>query len=178
MPGGRVPQPHETLVNLAYARTLRRLNTAAAGTTRTARIDSARRAWRTGFVAAAVTEFAAMPHRHSSGRDHAGVMTATDFTDFCPSLEPAVPAEFRGITVAKAGLWSQGPVLLQALTMLDYFEDDQLDPSTARGIHTITEALKLALADREAFYGHLDPVEAEAVVRRLLDPRYSKERAS
>lgn len=178
MPGGRVPRPRETLVNPAYARTLRRLNTAAAGTTRTARIDSARHTWRTGFVAAAVAEFAATPHRHSSGGDHAGVITAPDFTDFRPSIEPAVTAEFRGVTVAKAGLWSQGPVLLQALTILDYFDDEQIDPSTASGIHTITEALKLALADREAFYGHLDPADAEAVVCRLLAPRYSKERAS
>ncbi|WP_327108274.1 gamma-glutamyltransferase family protein [Nonomuraea glycinis] len=177
MPGGRVPQPHTTLVNLAYARTLRRLSTTGGGETRTARIDAARRAWRTGFVATAVAEFAAEPHRHSSGGDHAGVITAADFADFLPSLEPAVTAEFRGVTVAKAGLWSQGPVLLQALTMLDHFDDEQIDPSTAQGIHTIAEALKLAMADREAFYGHLDPADAKAVVSRLLSPRYSKERA-
>jgi gamma-glutamyltranspeptidase / glutathione hydrolase len=169
MPGGRVPQPEATLVNLDYARTLRRLSDAG--------IDSARHTWRTGFVAAAVAEFAATPHRHSSGRDHAGVITAADFSDFQPSLEPAVTAEFRGTTVAKAGLWSQGPVLLQALSMLDHFEDEQIDPSTAAGVHTITEAMKLAMADREAFYGHLDPADAEAVLRRLLSPRYNKERA-
>ncbi len=177
MPAGRVPRPHDTLVNPAYARTLRRLITAGTGGTRTARIDAARNTWRTGFVATAVTEFAAVPHRHSSGSDHAGVITAADFTDFQPSVEPAVTAEFRGTTVAKAGLWSQGPVLLQALTMLDHFDDERIDPSTAEGIHTITEALKLAMADREAFYGHLDPADAQAVLRRLLSPRYSKERA-
>ncbi|MFK4546048.1 gamma-glutamyltranspeptidase/glutathione hydrolase [Streptomyces tendae] len=181
MPGGRAPAPGATLVNTAYARTLRRLcdaGTAAPGGTRAARIDAARRAWRTGFVADAVAEFAARPHRHSSGRDHAGVITAADFSDFHPSLEPAVTARFRGTTVAKAGLWSQGPVLLQALTMLDHFDDARLDPSTAEGVHTLTEALKLALADREAYYGHLDPAEAETVLRRLLSPRYGKERAS
>ncbi|WP_329385484.1 gamma-glutamyltransferase family protein [Streptomyces sp. NBC_01716] len=192
VPGGRVPRPYDTLVNPAYARTLRRLSgegepgaggsagtvvTAGTGGTRAVRIDSARSAWRTGFVAAAVAESAAVPHRHSSGSDHAGVITAADFADFLPSLEPAVTAEFRGITVAKAGLWSQGPVLLQALTMLDHFDDERIDPSTAGGIHTITEALKLAMADREAYYGHLDPADAEAVVRRLLSPGYSKERA-
>ncbi|MGW6460014.1 gamma-glutamyltransferase family protein [Streptomyces sp. NPDC055078] len=176
MRGGRVPGPGSTLVNPVYARTLRRLSTAGAGGTRTARIDSARRVWR-GVVAAAVAEFAAVPHRHSSGADHAGVITAGDFGDFLPAVEPAVTAEFRGITVAKAGLWSQGPVLLQALTMLDHFDDERIDPSTAGGIHTITEALKLAMADREAYYGHLDPAEAETVVRRLLSPRYSEERA-
>ncbi|PRY19664.1 gamma-glutamyltransferase family protein [Pseudosporangium ferrugineum] len=177
MPGGRAPRPHATLINPVYARTLRRLSTSGAGETRIARIESARRAWRTGFVATAVARFAATPHRHSSGTDHAGVITAADFTDFSPSVEPAITAQFRGTTVAKAGLWSQGPVLLQALTMLDPFDDAQIDPSTAAGIHTISEALKLAMADREAFYGHRDPVEAQDVVRRLLSPRYSEERA-
>ncbi|MFW6695079.1 gamma-glutamyltransferase family protein [Streptomyces sp. MAR4 CNX-425] len=178
LPGGRLPRPYDTLTNPAYARTLRRLTAAGTGATRTARIDAARRTWRTGFVAAALAGFAAVPHRHSSGRDHAGVLTAADLTDFQPSLEPAVTAEFRGTTVAKAGLWSQGPVLLQALTLLGHFGDAEIDPSTAAGIHTVTEALKLAMADREAYYGHLDPADAETVLRRLLSPRYSAERAA
>jgi gamma-glutamyltranspeptidase/glutathione hydrolase len=177
MPAGRVPQPHTTLTNPVYGWTLRRLSSSGAGRSRTARIASARRAWRTGFVASAVAKFAATPHRHSSGTDHAGVITAADFADFSPSVEPAVTADFRGTTVAKAGLWSQGPVLLQALTMLDHFDDRQIDPSTTLGIHTITEALKLALADREAFYGHRDPAETRTVLRHLLSPRYSEERA-
>jgi gamma-glutamyltranspeptidase/glutathione hydrolase len=177
MPEGRVPQPHTTLTNSVYGWTLRRLSSSGAGQTRTARIASARRAWRTGFVASAVAKFAATPHRHSSGTDHAGVITAADFADFSPSVEPTVTADFRETTVAKAGLWSQGPVLLQALTILDHFDDRQIDPSTALGIHTITEALKLALADREAFYGHRDPAETRTVLRRLLSPRYSEERA-
>jgi gamma-glutamyltranspeptidase / glutathione hydrolase len=177
MPEGRVPQPHDTLVNPVYARTLRRLCAEGAGETRTARIDSARRAWRTGFVATTVAEFAATPHRHSSGTDHAGVIRAADFADFTPSVEPTVTAEFRGTTVAKAGLWSQGPVLLQALTILDHFDDAQIDPSTAGGVHTIIEALKLAMADREAYYGHLDPEDAEITLGRLLSPRYSTARA-
>jgi gamma-glutamyltranspeptidase/glutathione hydrolase len=177
MPEGRVPQPYDTVVNTTYARTLRRLSAAGTGGTRAARVHSARNAWRTGFVADAVAEFAAVPHRHSSGSDHAGVITAADFADFAPSLEPAVTAEFRGTTVAKAGLWSQGPVLLQALTVLDRFDGKRIDPSTSLGIHTITEALKFAMADREAYYGHLASADAELIMRRLLSPRYSAERA-
>lgn len=176
MSDGRIPRPYETVTNPVYARTLRRLSTAAGGSTRQARIDAARRMWRVD-IASAVADFAATPHRHSSGSDHAGVIIAADFADFRPGLEPAVTATFRGTTVAKAGLWSQGPVLLQALTMLDHFDDARIDPSTAEGIHTLTEALKLAMADREAYYGHLDPPAAESVLRRLLAPRYSKERA-
>lgn len=177
MPGGRVPEPYETLVNPVYARTLRRLAAEGVGETREDRIEAARRAWRTGFVAAAVEEAAAVPHRHSSGTDHAGVITAADFADFEPCLEPAVTVEFRGTTVAKAGLWSQGPALLQTLALLDRFDDARIDPSTAVGVHTVAEALKLALADREAHYGHRDPAEADEVLARLLAPRYTEERA-
>ncbi|WP_181790956.1 gamma-glutamyltransferase family protein, partial [Streptomyces phytophilus] len=178
MPQGRAPGPYETLVNPAYARTLRRLRTEGTGGSRAARIGAVRDAWRSGFVAAALARSAAVPHRHSSGSDHAGVLTASDLADFRPSLEAAVTAEFRGTTVAKAGLWSQGPVLLQVLAMLDHFDDERIDPSTAAGVHTLAEALKLAMADREAYYGHLDPADAGTVLRRLLSPSYARERAA
>src|SRR3569833_1563059 len=121
MPGGSVPQPHSTLANPTYARTLRRLSAAATGETRTARIHSARDTWRTGFVATEVAEFAKVPHRHSSGGDHAGVITPADNADFTPSLEPAVTAEFRGTTVAKPGLWFLGFVLLLVFFVLVLF---------------------------------------------------------
>ena len=64
--------------------------------------------------------------------------------------------EFRGHTIAKTGPWGQGPALLQTLAILDGFDDRYLDPSTELGAHTILEAQKLALADREAYYGDTD----------------------
>ncbi|MBY8880094.1 gamma-glutamyltransferase family protein [Streptomyces sp. PLK6-54] len=177
MPGGKVPEPNGTLTNPAYAATLRRL-AAAGGTTRTDRVEAARTAWTRGFVAEQAAEFAARPHRHSCGCDHAGVITAEDFADFVPATEPAVTAVFRGVTVAKAGLWSQGPVLLQTLGILDHVGDSRIDLSTGLGIHTVTEAMKLAMADREAYYGHLPPDRAASVLERLLDPAYAARRAA
>ena len=88
------------------------------------------------------------------------------------STEPAVTATFRGRTVAKTGPWGQGPALLQVLTMLDPLPDEQLDPSTALGAHTVVEALKLALADREAYYGDGADVPLDA----LLSPAYAARR--
>ena len=68
--------------------------------------------------------------------------------------------EFRGHTIAKTGPWGQGPALLQTLAILEGFDDRYLDPSTELGAHTILEAQKLALADREAYYGDTDvPLE-------------------
>ena len=123
---------------------------------RSARIDAARREWREGFVAKAAVAFLAEPHRHSSGTDHAGVMTEADFAGFSAGYEPATTLEFRGHTIAKTGPWGQGPALLQTLAILDGFDDEHLDPSTELGAHTILEAQKLALADREAYYGDTD----------------------
>ena len=154
MPEGRPPAEGELVTNPAYAAVLQRLAGAGdSGGTREERIDAARREWSTGFVAQAAAEFAAKPHRHSSGTDHAGVITASDFAASEAGYEPALTFEFRGYTIAKTGPWGQGPALLQTLAILDGFADEYLDPSTELGIHTILEAQKLAIADREAYYG-------------------------
>src|SRR6185312_14104701 len=86
--------------------------------------------------------------------------------------EPAVTQTFRGFEIAKTDLWGQGPVLLQTLAMLDRLPDDALDPSTVEGAHVTAEVLKLAFADREAWYGDGSPVS----VAELLDPAYVDER--
>ena len=157
MPDGEAPAEGDLVRNPAYARTLERLVEAAAGeSSRGARIDAARREWREGFVAAAMVESVQTPHRHSSGTDHRGVLTADDLAAFEAGYEDAATIEFRGHTIAKTGPWGQGPALLQTLAILDGFDDEDLDPSTERGAHTILEAQKLALADRDAYYGDSD----------------------
>ncbi|GAA1937001.1 gamma-glutamyltransferase [Microbacterium aoyamense] len=120
---------------------------------RAARIDAARTEWSTGLVAHAASTFLQQPHRHSTGGAHAGVITPEDFAAFDAGYEDAVTASFRGATVAKAGSWTQGPTLLEALRILDGLPDDAIDPSTELGAHTVIEALKLALADRDAYFG-------------------------
>ncbi|MFJ6003249.1 gamma-glutamyltransferase family protein [Arthrobacter sp. NPDC092385] len=172
MPDGRPPREGEVIRNEAYARVLGSLVGAAAdGATRTERIDAARLEWRTGLVAQAAAEFVRTPHRHSSGLDHAGVITVEDFAGFEAGYEEATTFEFRGHTIAKTGPWGQGPALLQTLAILDGFDDELLDPSTAIGAHTILEAQKLAIADREAYYG-----DADVPMEYLLSPDYAAER--
>lgn len=172
MPDGRVPVAGSLAANLPYARTLERLAGAAVGSSRRARIDAARDEWAGGFVAQAIDSFARTPHRHSTGGDHAGVITAADLSGFRASYEPAVTADFRGITVAKSAAWGQGPVLLQMLRILEGFDDERLDPCTALGAHTILEAEKLALADRESYYGDALPVPLDV----LLSAEYAEGR--
>ncbi|WP_432520565.1 gamma-glutamyltransferase family protein [Kineococcus sp. SYSU DK006] len=174
MPGGRVPQAGDVITNPAWARTLERLLAAGADAgSRTERIEAFRREWREGFVAREAVEFLRTPHRHSSGTDHAAVVEVSDFAGFSAGYEQATTIEFRGTTVAKTGPFGQGPVLLQALRILDGFDDADLDPSTVRGAHTVLEALKLALADRDAWYGSAADPE---VLRELLSEEYAAAR--
>ncbi|MCI4010736.1 gamma-glutamyltransferase [Brevibacterium sp. ZH18] len=165
MPEGKIPKAGDLIYNRPYAEVLKRLIAAGEGvdeTTsngtdgRTARIRAARTAWKSGFVAEAIAKFIAAPHRHSTGGDHAGVMTAEDIAGFDAHFEDPVTIDFRGYSVAKIGAWGQGPVLLQALKILEGFDDERLDPSTELGAHTILEALKLAMADRDTYYGDAD----------------------
>ena len=118
-------------------------------------------------------EFLRSPHRHSDGAEHAAVLEVADFAAFSASFEPAVTAEFRGTTVAKTGAWGQGPVLLQALAILDGLPDDALDPATAHGAHHVLEAMKLALHDRDAHYGE---GIGDGVLEVLLGADYAAQR--
>ena len=172
---GAAPAAHSSIQNPTLADTLRRLVEAGdAASDREGRIEAARVAWSEGFVAEAIDRFVREAHRHSTGGDHAGVLRASDLAAFRAGIEDAATGTFRGATIAKTGPWGQGPVLLQALAILEHQGDDLLDPSTARGIHTIAEALKLALADRDAWYGD----GGDVPLGDLLDPAYAAERAA
>jgi len=166
-----VPRPWELVTNPEHAATLERLvaEGEAAGSSREAQYDGARRAWREGFVADAIDTFNRLPFRDSSGVDHAGVLTGADLAGWSASYEAPVRHRFRDVEVAKTDLWGQGPVLLQSLAML---EGLPTDPTTPEGIHAITEVLKLALADRDAWYGDGSPV----TTAELLDPAYAEAR--
>ena len=172
MPDGAPPEPGQIIRNPEYAAVLRDLIEAGEGTgDRRARIAAARERWRTGPVARAIAEFVRTPHRHSDGADHAGVLTAADLAGAVARFEPAVTGDFRGWTIAKTGAWGQGPALLGALGLLEGFEDHELDPSTEAGAHWILEALKLALADRDAHFG-----DRGLDLGRLLCPEHLAER--
>ncbi|ALE73807.1 transferase [Pseudonocardia sp. EC080625-04] len=179
LPDGRVPVAGEVLANPTYAATLRRIRDeavhgAGSGADRARVIEHARRVWGGGFVANAVEKFVATTaHRHSSGSSHHGVLTGADMAGFRAHLEEPVGVTFRGHRVYKAGPWSQGPALLQALSVLDGVGDARLDPDTAEGVHLVAETLKLALADRDAWYGHATPRHELAT---LLSPEYAAAR--
>ncbi|MGW5580292.1 gamma-glutamyltransferase family protein [Micromonospora chokoriensis] len=175
--GGRPPRAGEVVTNPAYADTLRRLVQAgqAAGADRETQIEAARRAWSTGFVAEAIDAFSRRPFQDSSGRPNAGLVSGDDLAAYSATWEEPATLDWHGYSVAKTGFWGQGPVLLQALATLDALDEPTaLDPGTATGVHAQVEALTLAFADREAWYG--DDVDVPA--KALLSREYARERAA
>ncbi len=175
---GAPPAAGRLFRNPALASTYRRLLDAARGPTREAGIDAALAAWYTGFVADAIDVFSRSPVRDDSGRDHAGFLTGHDLASWTATYEPPVTTDWRGWNVSKAGPWSQGPVLLQALAMLD--GDPAVSPGSGAGqqapaadlVHSAVEAVKLAMADREAWYGD----EPDVPLAQLLSPDYTQQR--
>jgi gamma-glutamyltranspeptidase/glutathione hydrolase len=175
LPHGRTPAPGSLFANPALAATYRRICDEAVGASREARIDAARGAWYRGFVAEAIDGFFARTEvLDASGRRHTGLLTADDMADWEAPAEAPLAYEYGAHTVLKCGPWSQGPVFLQQLALLRGFDIGGMDPLGAEFVHTVTEAAKLAFADREAYYG--DPDFADVPLRTLLSPAYNDAR--
>ncbi|MFC4497927.1 MULTISPECIES: gamma-glutamyltransferase family protein [Streptomyces] len=162
LPGGRSPRPGELLRNPALAATWRRLlaETAGAGD-REARIDAAREVWRSGFVAEALVRQAARPTLDSSGEHHTGTLTAADLAAWSATYEAPATYDWNGWTVCKAGPWSQGPAFLQQLALLP---PELPVYGSAEYVHLLVEGCKLAMADREAWYGDAAPVPLDELL--------------
>ncbi|MGY4310029.1 gamma-glutamyltranspeptidase/glutathione hydrolase [Bradyrhizobium sp. USDA 4369] len=177
LPNGGVPKPGTLFTNPQLAETYARILSEgeSAGGDRDAQIERARKAWSQGFVAEAIDRFCRTQEvMDVSGSRHKGVLTADDMARWQPTIEAPLAYEYGRYSVCKAGVWSQGPVLLQQLALLKGFALDGLDPTGPDFIHWQIEAAKLAFADREAFYG--DPNFADIPIQTLLSDAYNDER--
>ncbi len=110
----------------------------------------------------------------ATGRANRGLIDEDDFADYRTRLEEPVTVDYRGLDVYKCDSWTQGPVFLQQLRLLEGFDLPALGHNSAEYIHVLTEAAKLAFADRERYYG--DPEFVEVPMRRLLSAEYAAER--
>jgi gamma-glutamyltranspeptidase/glutathione hydrolase len=156
-----------------YTRVLLEAESARGG--REAQIDAARRAWYRGFVAEAIDGFCRRTEAlDASGRHHRGVLTGEDMAAWRAPIETPLAYDYRGTTVLKCGPWSQGPAMLQTLALLQGFDIGAMDTLGATFVHTVAEAMKLAFADREAFYG--DPDFTGVPMETLLSEPYNAER--
>ncbi|MGW0930211.1 gamma-glutamyltransferase family protein [Streptomyces sp. NPDC002644] len=173
LPGGELPRPGTLFRNPALAATWRRLiaEAEAPGGDRAARIERAREIWRSGFVARALLDRSARPTLDTSGERHTGTLTAEDLASWSATYEAPATFRWRDWTLCKAGPWSQGPAFLQQLALLP----DRLPPhGSADHLHLLIEGCKLAMADREAWYG--DAAPGEVPLADLLSAEYNAER--
>jgi gamma-glutamyltranspeptidase/glutathione hydrolase len=172
--GGKRPLPYALHRNEALASTYRRVlsEAEAAPGGREGQIEAARRTWYQGFVAEAIHEFARQPHFDAEGRRYPGVISADDLACYRSSYEEPASLDWRGWTVCKPGPWSQGPVQLQQLALLDGLDVAGDQPGSAQRIHLLAETAKLAYADRDAYYGDA----ADVPLGALLSPAYTRER--
>jgi gamma-glutamyltranspeptidase/glutathione hydrolase len=117
------------------------------------------------------------PVRDGSGEAHPGLLTLEDFADYGARgtrIEEPVKVTYRGVEVLKCGPWTQGPVFLQQLKLLEGFELNKLGHNTAEYLHLYLECAKLAFADRERYYG--DPAFVNVPLALLLSEDYAAER--
>jgi gamma-glutamyltranspeptidase/glutathione hydrolase len=109
--------------------------------------------------------------------EQGGLHTREDLANWRVKLETPVTTTFRGIEVYKLTHWTQGPVMLQALNLLEQFDLRSMGYDTARYIHTIYQVMNLAYADRDFYYGDPDFPPAEPI-RGLLSKEYAHSRAA
>ena len=169
-PDGSQYQPGETIKLPALAKTLRRMvdaERAAKSKGRGAAIIAARDRFYKGDIAAEMVAFL---------QKHGAPFDASDFSEYYARIEEPAKTTYRGYTVYKHGFGSQGPVLLQALNILENFNLQAMGYASADYLHTVTEALKLAYADRDSYYA--DPAFVQVPGEGLLSKAYAKERAA
>ena len=168
LPAGKAPEVGDLFVQSDLGRTLQYMadeETAAAGKGRDAGLQAARDAFYKGDIAAAIVKY---------HEENGGWMSAADLADFKVGIEPPVSVDYKGTRVYACGPWCQGPALPQALRLLDGFDLGAMGHNSPAYIHTLTEAIKLAFADRHHYYG--DPRFVNVPLEGLLSDEYTERR--
>jgi gamma-glutamyltranspeptidase / glutathione hydrolase len=177
LPDGKVPEPGTLFTNPTLAETYIRVlrEAESAGSDRIAQIERARKVWSQGFVAEAIDRFCRTQQvMDVTGERHGGVLTGADMARWQAHVEAPLAFRYGRYTVCKPGVWSQGPVMLQQLALLQGFDLEGLDPAGPDFIHLQVECAKLAYADREKFYG--DPDFVDVPIETLLSDDYNAAR--
>ena len=149
MPDGRIPRPGDIFRQPDLARTIRSMIAAehtalASGATRQAAIDAVRDYFYRGEIARKIDAFM---------RENGGLLRYDDMASFHLQVEQPVSTNYRGYEVYKGGFWGQGPAMIESLNILEGFNLQSMGYNSAEYIHTVDEALKLAYADRDTYFG-------------------------
>ncbi len=168
--GGHVPKPGEIFRQPDLARTLRAMAEAerkalASGAGRQQAIDAVRDYFYRGEIARKIDAYS---------RENGGLLRYEDLAAFRLKPEEAVSTDYKGYEVYKPGFWSQGPSMIEALNILNGFDLASMHLNSVEYISTVAEALKLAYADRDTYYG--DPKFSRVPAATLLSQAYADER--
>lgn len=168
LPGGEVPKVGDIFVQADLARTLReivraeKLGRGGSRNNRHAGLMAARDYFYKGPIAKRIGDYM---------QANGGLIAADDFAKFTAKVGQPVETDYRGYQVYKAGFWTQGPAMIETLNMLEGFDLKKMGHNSVEYIHTLTEALKLAMADRDRYYG--DPDFVKIPMAELLSKNYA-----
>ncbi|PKB68106.1 MAG: gamma-glutamyltransferase [SAR202 cluster bacterium Io17-Chloro-G4] len=167
-PGGNPLAIGDVLVQPDLARTFQRLiqverENASKG--REDALQAARDLFYKGEIAEEMVRF---------NQEQGGLLSMEDLADFNAKLEAPAVGNYKGIDVYTCGTWCQGPVSIQALHILEEFDLKGMGHNSAEYLHTFLEAMKLAFADRHAYYG--DPDFVDVPLDGLLSKAYAAQR--
>lgn len=163
LPGGEPPAVGDTFVQSDLARTIQYMidQEAAAGGSREKGLQAAYDAFYRGDIATTICDF----HRQNEG-----FLRESDLANFQVKFEAPINVGFRGMDIYTCSAWCQGISLAQAFRMLDHLDVSKFQHNSADYIHSLTEALKLVFADREAYVA--DPAFVDVPVAGMLDDAY------
>ena len=168
LPNGRLPEPGEVFRQTDLAASLQYMadeERAAASRGREVGLEAARDAFYRGDIAHKIVAFM---------KQEGGLLSAEDLAEYRSPIGPPERRRFGDLEVFTCGAWCQGPVLLQTLALLEGTDLASLGHNSPDYIHHLAEALKLAFADREAYYG--DPAIVEVPLATLISSEYAAER--
>src|SRR6202521_3347985 len=168
LPNGRPPETGEVFRETDLAASLQYMvdeERAAAPRGREAGLEAARDAFYRGDIARKIIAFM---------KQEGGLLSAEDLAEYRSPVGPPERRRFGDLEVFTCGAWCQGPVLLQTLALLEGTDLASLGHNSPDYIHQLTEALKLAFADREAYYG--DPAKVEVPLATLISSEYAADR--
>ena len=168
LPNGKPPEMGEVFRQTDLAASIQYMadeERASASRGREAGLEAARDAFYRGDIARKIVAFM---------REEGGLLSAEDLAEYHSPVGPAERRRFGDLEVFTCGAWCQGPVLLQTLALLEGIDLASLEQNSPDYIHQLAEALKLAFADREAYYG--DPAKVEVPLATLISSEYAAER--
>lgn len=165
LPNGNVPKVGEIFVQADLARTFGELVAAekrGSAKGRHAGLVAARDYFYQGPIAERIGNYM---------QTHGGLLAASDFAKFHANVGAPVKTDYRGYEVYKAGFWTQGPAFIEDLNILEGYDLKAMGHNSGDYVHTLTEVLKLGMADRDRYYG--DPNFVKIPTRELLSKEYA-----